>query len=1128
MRKLYLILIILTAFLSAKAQNTVTVPFGSASGVAKFRTTGTLTDSLNKRYFIIFDGGAYNELYTATYIRKNFLSIVAFNDSLAAHTAAFDRNFRVVADSIHLADTIRIKSALLIGINTIPAWDAGYKVLSMAGNVGLRSQVGGHNMAIFTNLYNTDGSSTWHYAANGYGSDLYLDEGGGINFYSVASGTAGGTVVITKPIWSVTRNGATLTTMRDTTTTDTIVGYKNNGELVKIPFSGGGGGAFLPLNFTSFNRVNLHGNSFNIEGDNASGGTNILIDSLDGVNIYTSDAADAVNSRYVQNSDGATLTSTDGSVTYALLVKGATGAELSETSGSNKKGLFIVDSENGEKITDPIDHYGLFHDDSIDRNTWTDESYVDKRFLDSTVVANPSINLGNTDLTVTTGGGLRSVTLNGNEVDWIGSYLATDVVTKMWPTGDVGIHVSSSQSDNGYALYITNSGVNGMLSVGELQVDGTGHLQVTTKSPHDNSNSPASTAYVDAAVTAGVGGAANLYNTDGTLTGNRALHNSGHTLKFDSLQVLNVPVNPNGVVRKVDTSVWVNNVVAVRAINIGLGTSFSSSTSTIGSPLTVQSQVLINENGGGRLNIEDGNNGKTWVIGPDGTGGAPETLLFRFAGSATTKLKLDTSTNGQLFDGAGVAYAKAGSAFALTTTGTSGVATYASGTLNIPQYAGSTGANPTGSIGFTAVNGSAGTFTRSDGAAKADSAVIRSVANSYSLSGMQTKLNNYALTSALPIGANPTASAGAAAVNGVATTFMRSDGAPKVDSAVFRSVANSRTLAQTQTALNLKLNVSDTASFAGNLVHINGAETVLGPKTFNKVITETTNALGATTTAGGLITQNTTAATSTVSQVSTAVQGFGRAWNTTSLASVPVGFSIWSKGTNGNPPSGIVNIDVIVNGVTSNLVTLNNASGAAFPANISAGTQITANSFIRALGIVQSGLVSNSDGSFVLAGSTSGLITIKGTALTTGTYSFVMPTTAGTAGQMLTSQAGGTTAMTWSDVSTTKASADLTAQSAAGNVTTFTVGASTATFNISSYINVTAVSVDVIQGQITYTDENNTAQTVSLANISAIGNSTYSPITIRAKNATVITVKTNLTTGAGTITFDAGARITQL
>lgn len=54
-----------------------------------------------------------------------------------------------------------------------------------------------------------------------------------------------------------------------------------------------------------------------------------------------------------------------------------------------------------------------------------------------------------------------------------------------------------------------------------------------------------------------------------------------------------------------------------------------------------------------------------------------------------------------------------------------------------------TGATPTASIGFTAIAGSSANFTRADGAPKADSTIIRSVANSYSLSGMQTKLNNY-------------------------------------------------------------------------------------------------------------------------------------------------------------------------------------------------------------------------------------------------------------------------------------------------------------------------------------------------------------------------------------------------
>lgn len=162
-----------------------------------------------------------------------------------------------------------------------------------------------------------------------------------------------------------------------------------------------------------------------------------------------------------------------------------------------------------------------------------------------------------------------------------------------------------------------------------------------------------------------------------------------------------------------------------------------------------------------------------------------------------------------------------------------------------------------------------------------------------------------------------------------------------------------------------------------------------------------------------------------------------------------------------------------------------------------------------------------------LKGSSSGVISIIPQAAA-GTYNYNLPITAGSVGAVQASGGGGSNPMTWISTPTVQATADLTAQTTAGNVTTFTVGASTATFNISSYINVTAVSVDVIQGQITYTDENNTAQTISLSNLSAIGNSTYSPITIRAKNATVITVKTNLTTGAGSITFDAGARITQI
>lgn len=63
------------------------------------------------------------------------------------------------------------------------------------------------------------------------------------------------------------------------------------------------------------------------------------------------------------------------------------------------------------------------------------------------------------------------------------------------------------------------------------------------------------------------------------------------------------------------------------------------------------------------------------------------------------------------------------------------------------------------------------------------------------------------------------------------------------------------------------------------------------------------------------------------------------------------------------------------------------------------------------------GLQGTASGSINLEGVTSGNVTMKIQAAA-GTYNFNLPTTAGTAGQVLTSQAGGSTAMTWSTVAT--------------------------------------------------------------------------------------------------------------
>lgn len=97
-------------------------------------------------------------------------------------------------------------------------------------------------------------------------------------------------------------------------------------------------------------------------------------------------------------------------------------------------------------------------------------------------------------------------------------------------------------------------------------------------------------------------------------------------------------------------------------------------------------------------------------------------------------------------------------------------------------------ANPTASIGLAAVNGSAITAMRSDaapalastisaGGPTGSSSLIPVI--TYNAAGQLTAVTTASIS--VPTAANPTASVGLTAVNGVATTFMRSDGAPALD-----------------------------------------------------------------------------------------------------------------------------------------------------------------------------------------------------------------------------------------------------------------------------------------------------------------------------------------------------------
>ncbi len=111
---------------------------------------------------------------------------------------------------------------------------------------------------------------------------------------------------------------------------------------------------------------------------------------------------------------------------------------------------------------------------------------------------------------------------------------------------------------------------------------------------------------------------------------------------------------------------------------------------------------------------------------------------------------------------------------------------------------------------------------------------------------------------------------------------------------------------------------------------------------------------------------------------------------------------------------------------------------------------------------------------------------------------------------------------------------DTTGAIAAGTIISYATTPG-GTFRVGGYVTITAISVDVLQFQCTYTDENSNVQTqtffpqgLTSANLTAIGAFTFPTMTIRVKAGTTIVLKTVLTVGGGSITFDVGAYVEQL
>lgn len=112
------------------------------------------------------------------------------------------------------------------------------------------------------------------------------------------------------------------------------------------------------------------------------------------------------------------------------------------------------------------------------------------------------------------------------------------------------------------------------------------------------------------------------------------------------------------------------------------------------------------------------------------------------------------------------------------------------------------------------------------------------------------------------------------------------------------------------------------------------------------------------------------------------------------------------------------------------------------------------------------------------------------------------------------------------------AHAVITGQTAVGNIVTYANPAADATYQISVYGTITAVTLKTINFQVAYTDETGASRTQAFVPegltsgvLSTTGAYAFPPLQIRVKASTTITVKTTQVFAGTSITFNAGGLI---
>lgn len=736
-------------------------------------------------------------------------------------------NFRI--DGIGRASNFTADSSFYLGITSKQAWDGSYRVFNMPGDVGFRGQTGGQDFVIFNNAYApTTSFTSWLLSHNGRAAIYDLGNNSGSHDFYVSNWGAAGSLANLIQVAHLDSAGLKLPVVGIGSPGDTSLVIEN-GRVMKAVIGsahfvdGSGltavGDSTFNLNgpLTSDATISLSGHGFTMFGTDGDGNSYALAATPNLGLIYVNPSGNGAIIG-VENRSG-NLSSNFG---------------LINADSTHFVGLITQLGTAGTKVYDQTDGIGIKADSlSVDTSKMSGWVYPTMNKVAGYVAAHGGGGATPNALTVNNSGtGTASpFTFDGSAAKTI-SYNSIGAQAQLSGTGFVKATGTSISYDN--STYLTTaSAASTYQTLANLETTLTNS---TTLYPSGS------------AVETYVAGNPNHYvdslNNGLTKISGHIGQLGGTLLSSTSVDATNVQLTLKG---ENSTYKWQIGGISAGSSSTPSITLFAEKTSTSeGGGLSLNNGAAILSYSNASTKAQTLNIGGTIVFsdainarGPQNSANYDGNFLGtsltdkRYVDS-TAKAKAD-SVKGTISPGTGTVTSIATSTGILggtiTTTGTLKADTTVLQTvLNFfpkgdTRYlkisSAPTGANPSALITFTLVNGSSTNFIRADGAPKADSTVIRSVANSYSLSGMQTKLNNYALTSSLPVSGNPSGLLTFTAANGSNTTYERTDGLHAIDSTVVRSVANSLTLAQEQTALNLKANIAS-PTFTGTVTIPNG------------------------------------------------------------------------------------------------------------------------------------------------------------------------------------------------------------------------------------------------------------------------------------------------------------------